>query len=160
MQTTRRPSTTVERLAAALEEIAIGAVGLTTRALAHGAPGVDLTFPQWRVLLLLGGDLAGSRVGEVAARVGVTLPATGRLLRRLERRGFVALTTDPADRRATRATLTELGCRTRAAILAFRREALEQIAAEVAGAAGAAGAAGDGVEPTAGEIAAAFRPFG
>jgi DNA-binding MarR family transcriptional regulator len=112
----------------ALERIVIGAVGLTTRALAEAAPGTELTFPQWRALLIIGEDPPGARVGQVARRVGVTLPATGRLLRRLERRGLVAMAVDGQDRRATRAQLTSKGEVTRSAILAYRRAALRVIA--------------------------------
>jgi DNA-binding MarR family transcriptional regulator len=90
-----------------LERIAIGMVGLTTRALAHAER---------------------ARIGEVAARVGGTLPATGRLLRRLERRDLVALATDDADRRATRARLTERGLAMRETILSHRRGVLETVA--------------------------------
>jgi DNA-binding MarR family transcriptional regulator len=113
-----------------LERIVIGAVGVTTRALEQAAPGVDLTFSQWRALLILGEPANGMRVGELAARVGVTLPATSRLLRRLERRDLVALTPDETDRRATRARLAPRGREVRIAILAFRRAALGEIAEE------------------------------
>ena len=111
-----------------LERIVVGAVAVTSRALAHAAPGTDLTFPQWRALLILGEDAAGARIGQVAARVEATLPATSRLLRRLERRGLVVLEPDELDRRATRARLTERGREVRGSILAFRRELLDAIA--------------------------------
>lgn len=117
-----------------LERIVIGAVGVTTQALERAGHGVDLTFPQWRALLILGEPPNGVRVGEVAARVGVTLPATSRLLRRLARRDLVALAPDETDRRATRARLTEHGHEVRDAIVAFRRATLLEIA-EAAGAA-------------------------
>jgi DNA-binding MarR family transcriptional regulator len=112
----------------ALERIVIGSVGITTQALANAAPDVELTFSQWRALLILGDPPTGYRVGEVATRVGVTLPATSRLLRRLARRGLVALAPDESDRRATRATLTDEGAKVRDAILAYRRAALRDIA--------------------------------
>jgi DNA-binding MarR family transcriptional regulator len=111
-----------------LERIAVGAVGLTTRALAKADSGIELTFPQWRALLVLGEEPDGARIGEVAARVGVTMPATSRLLRRLERRGLTTLAVDELDRRATRARLSDRGRATRAAILADRRAALREIA--------------------------------
>ena len=111
-----------------LERIVVGAVGLTTRALAQADAGFELTFPQWRALLVLGEDADGARVGEVATRVGVTVPATSRLLRRLERRGLTALSVDEQDRRATRARLTDRGGSVRAAILAHRRAALREVA--------------------------------
>ncbi len=115
-------------LAADLERILVGAVGLTTRALAAADTGFELTFPQWRALLVLGEGDDGARIGEVAARVGVTLPATSRLLRRLERRGLTAFAPDELDRRATRARLTIRGRGVRAAILDHRRAALREIA--------------------------------
>ena len=89
--------------------------------------GRDLTFPQWRALLILGESEDGARIGQVAARVGVTLPATSRLLRRLERRGLVALAVDDSDRRATRARLTVPGRMVRSTILAHRRAVLDEI---------------------------------
>jgi DNA-binding MarR family transcriptional regulator len=117
----------LDALAADLERIVVGAVGLTTRALGESDAGFELTFPQWRALLVLGEDGDGARVGEVASRVGVTVPATSRLLRRLERRGLTTLSMDELDRRATRARLTERGERVRAAILLHRRSALREL---------------------------------
>ena len=123
---TQSPSAT-EALADHLERIAVGAVGLTTRALAQADAGFELTFPQWRALLVLGEDADGARVGEMATRVGVTVPATSRLLRRLERRGLTTLSVDERDRRATRARLTDRGRSVRAAILHHRRAALGEV---------------------------------
>jgi DNA-binding MarR family transcriptional regulator len=117
-----------DQLAELLERLSVGAVGVTTRALADATPGFEMTFPQWRALLIIGASPDGARVSEVAARVGVTLPATGRLLRRLERRGLLALATDADDRRATRARLTEAGQASRDAILAYRRRLLDEVA--------------------------------
>jgi DNA-binding MarR family transcriptional regulator len=110
-----------------LERISVGAVGVTTMALASADAGFELTFPQWRALLVLGEHEDGARIGEVAGRVGVTVPATSRLLRRLERRGLTTLAADEHDRRATRARLSDRGRAVRAAILANRRAALREI---------------------------------
>ncbi len=120
-----------QELADLLERLSVGAVGVTTRALAEATPGFEMTFPQWRAILIIGATQDGARVSEVAGRVGVTLPATGRLLRRLERRGLLALATDPNDRRATRARLTEPGRTTRDAILAYRGRMLDDVARAV-----------------------------
>jgi DNA-binding MarR family transcriptional regulator len=117
-----------DAVALELERIAVGAVGLTTRALAHAVMGFELTFPQWRALLILGEADEGLRIGEVAGRVGVTMPATSRLLHRLERRGLIHLTVDEADRRATRARLSERGVEVRGGILESRRQTLREIA--------------------------------
>jgi DNA-binding MarR family transcriptional regulator len=119
---------TADAVAGELERVAVGAVGLTTRALAHADTGFELTFPQWRAILVVGEGGDGARIGEVAARLGATLPATSRLLRRLERRGITMLGTDEHDRRATRVRLTERGRTVRGAILAYRRAALREIA--------------------------------
>lgn len=125
------PSLAASALTDDLERIMIGAVGLTTRALARSGSDFDLTFPQWRALLFVGRSADGVRVGEVAVRVGVTLPATSRLLRRLERRGLMTLGTDASDRRATRVRLTERGHELRTAIVSHRRATLEEIASRV-----------------------------
>lgn len=127
-QTRTQTPSAADMLADHLERIAVRAVGLTTRALAQADTGFELTFPQWRALLVLGESADGARVGEVAARVGVTLPATSRLLRRLERRGLTALAVDEQDRRATRARLTDHGRAVREAILTHRRTALREVA--------------------------------
>jgi DNA-binding MarR family transcriptional regulator len=105
-----------------LERLSVAAVALTTLALAEGEPGFDLTFPQWRVLLVLGEGSDGAKVSEVASRVAVTLPATSRQLRRLERRGLVEIAPDPRDRRAARARLTTRGVEVRDRILRYRRD--------------------------------------
>jgi DNA-binding MarR family transcriptional regulator len=121
----------VDALTDQLERVVVGAVGLTTRALAETDTGIELTFGQWRALLVIGEDPDGARVGEVAARVGVTVPATSRHLRRLERRGLTTLSVDEQDRRATRARLTDRGRTVRQAILAHRRTALREIVARL-----------------------------
>lgn len=108
-------------LADLLERIVLAGVGLTTRALAEATPGLDLTFPQWRVLVVLGEADAGATVSEVAGRIGVTVPATSRQLRRLASRGLIEIGPDTHDRRAVRALLTTTGRSARDAILAFRR---------------------------------------
>jgi DNA-binding MarR family transcriptional regulator len=114
-------------IAAELERIAVGSVDLTTRALARANAGFELTFPQWRTLVMVGEQPDGLRIGEIAARIEVTVPATGRLVRRLERRELVGLTGDERDRRATRVRLTIRGREVREAILGHRRRALGAI---------------------------------
>jgi DNA-binding MarR family transcriptional regulator len=111
-----------------LERIVIGGVAITTRALADATPGLDLTFPQWRSLLVIGEDPPGITISQVAARVGVTVPATSRQLRRLARRGLVGIEHDPEDRRALRVSLTREGTRVRNAILAYRALRIARLA--------------------------------
>jgi DNA-binding MarR family transcriptional regulator len=126
-----RRLSTADALAHHMERIAVAAVALTARALAEADGGADLTFPQWRAVVVLGERPDGARIGEVAARVGVTIPATSRLLRRLERRGLVALGVDEQDRRATRARLTDSGVAVRAAILSHRQAVLREVVASL-----------------------------
>ena len=78
---------------------------------------------------MLGGSSAGLRIGEVARRVGVTLPATSRQLRRLERRGLIEVSPDDSDRRASRARLTSAGAQAYEAIVTYRRAYIVEIAA-------------------------------
>jgi DNA-binding MarR family transcriptional regulator len=111
-----------------LERIAVGVVGLTARMLASAAQGAELTFQQWRAIFVVGESDDGARVGQVATRLATSLTATSRLLRRLETRGLLALATDEADRRATRARLTTDGRVIRTTIMEGRRTVLVGIA--------------------------------
>jgi len=112
----------------AIESIVVGAVGLTSRALAEAAPDIELTIPQWRALVIVGDGDPGVRVGRVAERIGTSSPATSRLLRRLSQRGLLTLSPDVHDRRATLARLTPAGDRTRRAIVGYRQQALRSLA--------------------------------
>jgi DNA-binding MarR family transcriptional regulator len=116
-------------VAASLEQIIFAGVALTTVAISAARPDLDLTFPQWRVLVVLGESPVGMRIGEVSRRVGVTLPATSRQLHRLERRGLIAVSPDDRDRRASRARLTPAGQEAHDAIIAYRRARIAEIAA-------------------------------
>jgi DNA-binding MarR family transcriptional regulator len=108
-------------VAESLERIILAGVALTTVAFSSAQPDFELTFPQWRALVILGDAPDGVRIGEVARLVGVTLPATSRQLRRLERRGLVSVQRDARDRRAARAALTPEGRAARSAILEYRK---------------------------------------
>jgi DNA-binding MarR family transcriptional regulator len=112
----------------ALERIVFAGVALTTRALSEARADLDLTLAQWRVLVVLGETEDGATISQVAARIGVTLPATSRQLRRLERRGLAAVGRDQSDRRATRVRLTSMGRSARDDVVSFRRQKIAQIA--------------------------------
>lgn len=107
----------------ALEAIVAAGVAITAQVLARGE-GTDLTLPMWRVLVVLGADHRGATVSEVARRIGVTVPATSRQLRRLAGRGLVSLGADERDHRAVRARLTDAGMAFRADVLRRRRAAI------------------------------------
>jgi len=112
----------------ALERLVFAGVALTSRALAEATPGLELTLPQWRAIVVLGEATDGARVSEVATRVGGSLPGTSRLLRRLERRGLVSARQDERDHRATRVRLTPDGRAVRTAIVEYRRRTIRRVA--------------------------------
>lgn len=115
---------TEPRAADSLERIIFAGVAMTTVAIASVRPGFDLTFPQWRVIVVLGNEPHGIRISDVAQRVGVTLPATSRQLRRLEGRGLVVVEPDPRDRRAAIARLTAAGWQAHDDVIAHRKAVL------------------------------------
>lgn len=103
-----------------IELLLFGAVGMTSIALAESA-ATDLTLPQWRAMVVIGRG-SGIRVGDAAARIGISLPSASRLIRRLEDRGYVSTERDESDRRGTLVRLTPEGQRVRAAVINRRRE--------------------------------------
>lgn len=107
-----------------LERIVLAGVALTTLALAESALGRELTFSQWRTLLVVGATPDGATISRVANRVGTSLPATSRQLHRLAARGLLELGPDARDRRATLARLSPAGHQARDTVLARRREAI------------------------------------
>jgi DNA-binding MarR family transcriptional regulator len=111
-----------------LDRLVLAGVAITSRALTEALPDLELTFPQWRVLLVVGEEAEGATVSEVSNRVGVTVPATSRQLRRLAGRGLLEIRRDDRDRRAARARLTSRGVAVRDAILAYRRARIGEVA--------------------------------
>jgi len=120
-------------VAESLERIIFAGVALTTVAISAARPGFDLTFPQWRVVVILGDAPEGARISDIAQGVGVTLPATSRQLRRLERRGLVTVGRDERDRRAAVVRLTPEGRAARDAIVAYRKARIVELVAPFEG---------------------------
>lgn len=110
---------TDERVIDAVERIILGGVAITARALDSEIE--DLTFPQWRVLTIVGEHEANVHVKGVGQRVGVSAPSASRLLRRLEDRGLIELQRDAIDRRFMRVRLTEAGQAARSQVIERRR---------------------------------------
>jgi DNA-binding MarR family transcriptional regulator len=110
---------TDERVVDAVERIILAGVAITARALDGEIE--DLTFPQWRVLTVVGEHEANEHVGGVGRRIGVSAPSASRLLRRLEDRGLIELQRDVADRRYMRVRLTEAGQAARGRVIERRR---------------------------------------
>ena len=105
----------------------MGAVAVTERAIASA--GADLTFVQWRVLLIVGEHAGGATVGEIASRIGANESPASRLVSRLKRRGVVSTERDATDGRVTRVRLTEAGEAMRTQVLDHRRRDLAAVAA-------------------------------
>lgn len=123
------PGLTDPAVAESLERIVFASVALTTVAFSRAQLAFELTFPQWRVLVVLGAASEAMRIGEVARLVGVTMPATSRQLRRLERRGLITVRRDERDGRASLASLTQEGRAARASIVDYRRARIVEAAA-------------------------------
>jgi DNA-binding MarR family transcriptional regulator len=113
-----------------LELLMFEAIGMTAVALATASAG-ELTLAQWRALVVLGRGGA-VRVGEIAAAIGGSLPSTSRLVQRLERRGLVTTARDEIDRRATLVRMTPKGLDLRSAVIASRRQSMEDALAAFA----------------------------
>ncbi len=120
---------TDQRVVDAVERIILGGVAITARALDTEIE--DLTFPQWRVLTIVGEHEANVHVSGVGRRVGVSAPSASRLLRRLEDRGLIELQRDAIDRRFMRVRLTEAGQAARSQVIERRRVLIRDALAAV-----------------------------
>lgn len=107
-----------DELVDALDQVVIGSVAITARALLDA--GADVTVLQWRALLVIGGAEHIS-VSGLAQRIGANLSPTSRLVSRLVSRGLARVAKDPADRRTTVVSLTIDGRRLRDAVIEQRR---------------------------------------
>lgn len=118
---------TSELVLDSLERIMRSAVGLTAMSIGATAPASDLTIAQWRALAVVAAGPAPVRVGEVAARLGRSLPSASRFLRRLERHGLVVTERDEADRRVTLVHVSAAGADLWEAVVNQRRAALTSV---------------------------------
>lgn len=100
-----------DRLAAEL----LPQLSALTRTLARGASNLSRT--QISVLRTLRDD-GPTRISDLAAGERVAQPSMTTLINRLERQGLVERTSDPADLRAVRVSLTTQGSRALAAAVA------------------------------------------
>lgn len=122
-----------------LERIAIGAVAITARALTEAAG--ELTFLQWRVLVVAADHPDGVSVGEIGRLIGASPPSATRVVRRMERQRLVVLARDEDDRRRVRVGLTGEGRRIRDAVMQERSAHLADLLARSAVVADAPGTA-------------------
>ena len=108
-----------------VETLAFALVSLTARALAEGG-GHQLTFQQWRMLVVLGNAAAPMKVSEIAKRIAASGPSTSRLVQRLEDNGLVEVGADRSDGRVVRVRLSSAGTAVRASVVARRRELIRE----------------------------------
>ncbi len=111
-----------ESLLTALEQITMGAVAVTARAVAESQP--DLTLLQWRLLVVLSSEPKAASVTQLARRVGTGLPQASRLVARLRRKGLLNTFKDAADGRVTRVILTPDGSGLAHKVRGLRRDYL------------------------------------
>jgi DNA-binding MarR family transcriptional regulator len=108
----------MDDLVAVLERLVVGSVAITARAIA--AADAELTFIQWRVLLVVGERNEGAAVGEIANRIGAHASPASRVVSRLKRRGLVRTDTDDRDARVVCVSLTEEGRKLRTRVMKSR----------------------------------------
>jgi DNA-binding MarR family transcriptional regulator len=105
-------------LVGVLERLVVGSVAITARAIA--AADAELTFMQWRVLLVVGECEDGQAVGEIATRIGAHPSPASRVVSRLKRRGLVSTDKGDLDKRVVCVRLTQAGRDLRARVLEVR----------------------------------------
>ncbi len=114
-----------EELVGVLERLVVGSVAITARAI--GAADAELTFMQWRVLLVVGEREEGQAVGEIAARIGAHASPASRVVSRLKRRGLVSTNKGDLDKRVVCVRLTAAGQDLRARVLDLRGRDLADV---------------------------------
>jgi DNA-binding MarR family transcriptional regulator len=110
-----------------VERLVVASVAVTARALNESAP--DLTFAQWRVLVLVDRP-DGMAVGAIAAALGAKIAAVSRLVGRLNRRGLVTTRRGHQDARIVLVALTAAGAELRNRVVKNRRIELADLLAE------------------------------
>jgi len=114
-----------EDLVGVLERLVVGSVAITARAIA--AADAELTFMQWRVLLVVGERGEGRAVGEIATRIGAHASPASRVVSRLKRRGLVSADKGDVDKRVICVRLTAAGRDLRARVLDLRGRDLADV---------------------------------
>jgi DNA-binding MarR family transcriptional regulator len=112
-------------LVGVLEHLVMGSVAITARAIA--AADADLTFMQWRVLLVVGERDEGQTVGEIATRTGAHASPASRVVSRLKRRGLVSTDKGDLDKRVVCVRLTDAGRDLRTRVLKQRGRDLADV---------------------------------
>jgi DNA-binding MarR family transcriptional regulator len=88
---------------------------------------LDLTFTQFKTLMLLAHEPDELSVKEISERLGISLPAASRAVDPLVKRGFVERDEDLVDRRVKRVRPTKQGDRLVERLIETRIKAFEQL---------------------------------
>jgi DNA-binding MarR family transcriptional regulator len=123
---TRRAGSAAECAAEILETVPMVMRFIRAQMRRHRGP--ELSVPHFRTLLFLGRN-GGASLSTLAEHLGLSLPATSRLVENLVRRDFVARRIPLGNRRQVALSLSARGRRT----VAAARQATEHCLAEVVG---------------------------
>jgi DNA-binding MarR family transcriptional regulator len=91
------------------------------------ASELELTFTQFKALMLLAHEPEELSVKDVSERLGISFPAASRAVEPLVKRGIVERAEDPADRRVKRVRTTRDGDRLVERLIATRIKSFEQL---------------------------------
>jgi DNA-binding MarR family transcriptional regulator len=107
-----------------LDRLAVELVAATNAAIVDVGAG-DLSFSQWRMLMVLGNAAKPLRIHEIADRISSSMPSASRLVARMARRGLVSGSRDPIDGRGRWIALTIDGEALRIRVVSRRRALIE-----------------------------------
>ena len=91
------------------------------------ASELELTFTQFKTMMLLAHDPEALSMKDVSDRLGISFPAASRAVEPLVQRGIVERTEDPLDRRVKRVRTTKRGDRLVERLIATRIKSFEQM---------------------------------
>jgi DNA-binding MarR family transcriptional regulator len=91
------------------------------------ASELELTFTQFKALMLLAHEPEALSVKDVSDRIGISFPAASRAVDPLVKRGIVERTEDQLDRRVKRVRTTKDGDRLVERLIATRIKSFEQL---------------------------------
>ncbi|HEX6969513.1 MAG TPA: MarR family transcriptional regulator [Micromonosporaceae bacterium] len=117
-----------EHLLDSLMSISRALIAITVRSLA--AAGAELTFPQYRILVVLAGR-GPQRTIDLAVEQAVRPSTISRACDRLIRRGLVSRYQAPPDRRVAWLALTEAGRELIGEVMRHRRDEFDRLIATV-----------------------------
>jgi len=118
-----------DRLVEAFASASRALVAVAARSVA-GLPGVEVTLPQYRALVILATQ-GPQRIIDLAERLDVNASTASRMVDRLERKKLVRRRRDEADRRAMTLDLTDEGNRLIRQATRKRRLEIERILCDV-----------------------------